>query len=96
MNKSVDKMPKIGTVRGFSRQSDKSRGRMKPQNDSTSEKNRKDLQAWFKQSKYEDVKFWVPPNVLASQEECVAEVVAAVTKFDADTKKKPANEDVRL
>lgn len=83
VRKGVDKMSQIGTVKCFSRHGNKPKGRTRPQNGSTSGRDRKDLQAWLQRSKYEDVKFWAPPDVLASREECVAEVVTAVTRFDA-------------
>jgi hypothetical protein len=63
-----------------------------------SEKNRKDLKEWFQKSEYTDVKFWVSPNVLASPEECVAEVLSAVTRFEKDKKSGkalPVGDDIK-
>jgi hypothetical protein len=53
-------------------------------NQSISENNRKELQDWFSKSEYTDIKFWVHPNVSASPDECVAEVVGGVKRFEAD------------
>lgn len=62
----------------------------------TSEKNRTELHGWYKASKYSDAKFWISPNVLASSDECVAEVLSAVKSFDADQNKKPSNDTIKL
>lgn len=62
----------------------------------TSEKNRTELHDWYKASKYSDAKFWISPNVLASTDECVAEVLSAVKSFDADQNKKSLNDTIKL
>ena len=72
------------------------RTRMSNSTATTSEANRQDLKNWYVEAGYQDVKFWVPPNVLASQEECVAEVLAAVKKFGEDTTKENINKATKL
>ena len=62
----------------------------------TSEKNRTELHDWYKASKYSDAKFWISPNVLASTDECVAEVLSAVKSFDTDQSKKSLNDTIKL
>lgn len=57
---------------------------------STSEQNKEDLNRWYSTSDYEDIKFWVPPSVIKSQEESEAEVLTAIRAFEADDHKKPA------
>jgi hypothetical protein len=52
----------------------------------SSEDNRKKLQAWSDSANYKSISFWVPPSVLASPDECIAEVASALTRFDAELK----------
>lgn len=52
----------------------------------SSQSNREKLQAWTKQSPHKSISFWVPPNVLASPDECIAEVASALTRFDEEKK----------
>jgi hypothetical protein len=50
----------------------------------SSESNRKRLEDWSKSSTYQNISFWVPPNVLATPDECIAEVGNALVRFDKD------------
>jgi hypothetical protein len=89
--KKVDNMPKNDIVVPCSSCNEpKDSGNITPmpmnQNASASENNRKELQDWFANSEYTDIKFWVHPNVSASPDECVAEVVSGVKQFEADKK----------
>jgi hypothetical protein len=57
-----------------------------------SQKNREDLGEWYASSGCTDIKFWIPPSVVASKEECELEVLNAVKAFDADVDKQPATD----
>ena len=98
MCKPVDKLSRKVTLyaRSGKRSNETTQTMSKQNTTSASQKNREQLEAWFKKSQYQDVKFWIPPSVLASRDECVAEVHTALTKFEADKAKKPANAEVRL
>ncbi len=51
---------------------------------SVSEQNRERLQKVCEKAGYTDVKFWVPPHILSSEDECIAEVADALEKFHAE------------
>jgi hypothetical protein len=57
---------------------------------STSEQNKEALNQWYSESGYQDIKFWVHPSVIKSQEESEAEVLLAVKNFNPATAE-PAN-----
>ena len=48
----------------------------------TSAQNRAELDTWFITSKYSDIKYWLSPNMLSSQEECEAQVLNTVRELD--------------
>jgi hypothetical protein len=53
-------------------------------NQSVSANNRKRLQSLYVKGGYSSVKFWVSPNSLTSEDECVAEVVDTLESFQKD------------
>jgi hypothetical protein len=57
----------------------------------TSQQNKESLKKWYSDSGCQDIKFWVPPSVIKSQEESEAEVLSAVRAFGSDKNKIPAN-----
>lgn len=66
----------------------------------TADQNRAKLQLWSKNADYKSISFWVPPNFVATPDECIAEVAQALTNFEAEVKNGTAspvdNNDNRL
>ena len=63
---------------------------------SISNTNRQRLQSLYAKGGYSSVKFWVSPNSLTSEDECIAEVADALESFQkdkADGKLKPIGDD---
>jgi len=63
---------------------------------SISAANRQRLQALYTKGGYSSVKFWVSPNSLTSEDECIAEVADALEGFQKDKiegKLKPVGDD---
>jgi hypothetical protein len=58
---------------------------------SASQSNKAELKKLYTEAGYSDIKFWIQPNCSASQEECEAEVLAALKAFSDDKDKSPAN-----
>lgn len=58
--------------------------------------NRKSLRTFFKSAGYKNGKFWISPSMRSCQEETEAEVLKALTSFEADTAKKPVDNTFRL
>jgi hypothetical protein len=66
-------------------------------NESVSVENRKRLQELYRKGGYSSVKFWVSPNSLVSEDECIAEVADALESFQKDKASgelKPVGDDV--
>lgn len=49
---------------------------------SKSETIKADLNKWFQDSRFTDIKFFVAPNIDAGVEECSAQVLESVLKLD--------------
>lgn len=56
----------------------------------TSEANRQRLEKWSENSKHQNISFWIPPSVIATTDQCIAEVGKALARFDEEKKSKTA------
>ena len=78
---------KVTTCPASANPMDTAKGSVVPTTDEkvgSSQSNREKLQSWAKNSQHKSISFWVPPNVLASPDECIAEVASAMSRFDEE------------
>jgi len=59
---------------------------------SASKENSARLEAVLKRGKYTNIRFWVPPNVLPSQDECISELADALEAIE----KEEAKSDIKF
>lgn len=53
---------------------------------SSADQNRAKLQSWSDHADYKSISFWVPPHIVATPDECIAEVAEAVVRFESEVK----------
>ena len=61
-------------------------------NNLNSEQIKQQLNGWYAGSKYEDIKFFIAPNVETSVDEVAAEVLKSITRFENGELKKVSTE----
>lgn len=48
----------------------------------SSDANRARLEAWSDRTEYKNISFWIPPSVIATPDQCIAEVGKTLVQFD--------------
>lgn len=58
----------------------------------TSQEIKQELDSWFQTSGYEDIKFFVSPNLESSVDECSSDVLASIGRLEQNSLKNLSTE----